>query len=138
IMIDEFGRTGKAGGGGFYEYPAGGKKHIWPGLVQKFHKPEVQIPMEEMKERMLFVEALEAVRAWEEGVISSAADANIGSIMGIGFPAWTGGVIQYVNNYAGGLQGFIARAKELAAKYGERFEPPKLLLDKAAKGELFE
>jgi len=139
IMIDKYGRTGKAGGAGFYEYPANGKKYIWPGLVEHFWKPEVQIPMEDMTERMLFVEAIEAIRAWEEGVINSAADANIGSIMGIGFPAWTGGVIQYVNNYKGkGLDAFIARAKELAAKYGERFEPPKLLLDKAAKGELFE
>src|SRR5690606_30753232 len=139
IMIDKYGRTGKAGGAGFYEYPANGKKYIWPGLVEHFWKPEVQIPMEDMTERMLFVEAIEAIRAWEEGVINSAADANIGSIMGVGFPAWTGGVIQYVNNYKGkGLDAFIARAKELAAKYGERFEPPKLLLDKAAKGELFE
>ena len=137
IMID--GSDAPEGGGaGFYDYPAGGKKSIWPGLVEKFHKPEVQLSMTDMKERMLFVEAIEAIRAWEEGVINSAADANIGSIMGIGFPAWTGGVIQYVNNYQGGLRGFVARARELAGKYGERFNPPKLLVEKAEKGELFE
>lgn len=139
-MIDKFGREGKAAGAGFYEYPEGGKKYLWPGLVEHFYKPEeaAKIPFEDMKDRMLFAEAIEAIKAWEEGVINSAADANIGSIMGIGFPVWTGGVIQFVNNYEGGLKGFIARAEELAARYGDRFNPPKLLVEKAEKGEIFE
>ncbi|MEV0135296.1 3-hydroxyacyl-CoA dehydrogenase, partial [Dactylosporangium sp. NPDC050688] len=71
------------------------------------------------------------------GVLTSVADANIGSILGIGFPGWTGGVLQYINGYPGGLDGFIARARELAARYGSRFDPPQLLLDKAARGEQF-
>ena len=139
-MIDKFGREGKAAGAGFYEYPANGKKHIWPGLVDHFYKADdaEKIPFEDMKDRMLFAEAIEAIKAWEEGVINSAADANIGSIMGIGFPVWTGGVMQFVNNYEGGLKGFIARAEELAGRYGERFNPPKLLVEKANKGEIFE
>ncbi|MEV0130716.1 3-hydroxyacyl-CoA dehydrogenase, partial [Dactylosporangium sp. NPDC050688] len=71
------------------------------------------------------------------GVLTSVADANIGSILGIGFPGWTGGVLQYINQYDGGLPGFIARSRELAARYGSRFEPPALLLRKAERGEQF-
>jgi 3-hydroxyacyl-CoA dehydrogenase/enoyl-CoA hydratase/3-hydroxybutyryl-CoA epimerase len=89
-----------------------------------------------MQERFLFVQSLETVRCMEEGVIEKVADANIGSIMGIGFPAWTGGVVQYINQY--GLRKFVARAQELAARYGERFIPPALLIEKAEKDEIFE
>lgn len=73
---------------------------------------------------MLFSEALDTVKLLEEGVLTSVADANIGSIFGIGFPGWTGGVLQYINGYQGGLPGFVARARELAERYGERFTPP--------------
>ena len=90
-----------------------------------------------MKERMLFAEALETVKCFDEGVLETVADANIGSIFGIGFPAWTGGVIQYINQYEGGLQGFVDRARDLASKYGKHFEPPQSLVDKAAKGEKY-
>ena len=86
---------------------------------------------------MLFVEALETVKCLDEGVIESVADANIGSIFGIGFPAWTGGVLQYINGYEGGAAGFVARARELAANYGERFEPPASLVEKAERGETY-
>ena len=85
----------------------------------------------------MFAESLEAVRCLDEGVIESVADANIGSIMGIGFPGWTGGVVQYMNGYEGGLAGFVARARELAAKYGERFEPPASLVERADRGEVY-
>ncbi len=70
---------------------------------------------------MLFVEAIDTVRRFEEGVLETYADANIGSIFGIGFPAWTGGVVQYIDQYPGGLPGFVARCKELVDAYGERF-----------------
>jgi 3-hydroxyacyl-CoA dehydrogenase/enoyl-CoA hydratase/3-hydroxybutyryl-CoA epimerase len=86
---------------------------------------------------MLFSEALDSVRCLEENVLVSVADANIGSIMGIGFPPWTGGVLQYINGYEGGLPGFVARARELAEKYGDRFLPPALLVEKSEKGETF-
>ncbi|GAA3486735.1 3-hydroxyacyl-CoA dehydrogenase NAD-binding domain-containing protein [Streptomyces cremeus] len=137
-MVDEFGRPGRSGGGGFYEYGEDGRRtRLWPGLREHFTKPGMQIPFRDMQERMLFSEALDTVRCFEEGVLMTVADANIGSIMGIGFPAWTGGVIQYINGYEGGLPGFVARARELAAAYGERFEPPALLVEKAEKGEKF-
>jgi 3-hydroxyacyl-CoA dehydrogenase/enoyl-CoA hydratase/3-hydroxybutyryl-CoA epimerase len=91
-----------------------------------------------MKERMLFAEALETVKCFDEGVLRSVPDANIGSIMGIGFPPWTGGVIQYINGYEGGVAGFVARARELAERYGDHFLPPASLVAKAEKGEIFE
>ncbi|HET6859077.1 MAG TPA: 3-hydroxyacyl-CoA dehydrogenase NAD-binding domain-containing protein [Streptomyces sp.] len=137
-MVDEFGRPGRSGGAGFYEYGEDGKRtRLWPGLREHFTRPGVEIPFTDMKERMLFSEALDTVRCFEEGVLTSVADANIGSIMGIGFPAWTGGAIQYINGYEGGLPGFVARARELTEKYGERFTPPALLLEKAERGEKF-
>ncbi|WP_338492207.1 3-hydroxyacyl-CoA dehydrogenase NAD-binding domain-containing protein [Streptomyces sp. SJL17-4] len=137
-MVDEFGRPGRSGGAGFYEYGEdGGRGKLWPGLREHFAKPGHEIPFRDMQERMLFAEALDTVRLLEEGVLTSVADANIGSIMGIGFPAWTGGVLQYINGYEGGVAGFVARARDLAETYGERFTPPALLLEKAERGEVF-
>ncbi|MFE5485480.1 3-hydroxyacyl-CoA dehydrogenase family protein, partial [Streptomyces sp. NPDC056527] len=137
-MVDEFGRTGRSGGAGFYEYAEDGKRAgLWSGLREHFTRTDVDIPFEDMKERMLFSEALDSVRCLEENVLTSVADANIGSIMGIGFPAWTGGVLQYINGYEGGLPGFVARARELAEKYGERFTPPALLERTAEEGRTF-
>ncbi|MEU2546119.1 3-hydroxyacyl-CoA dehydrogenase NAD-binding domain-containing protein [Streptomyces roseolus] len=137
-MVDEFGRPGRSGGAGFYDYAEDGRRgKLWPGLREHFTKPGYEIPFRDMQERMLFSEALDTVRLLEEGVLTSVADANIGSIMGIGFPAWTGGILQYVNGYAGGVAGFVARARELAETYGERFAPPALLVEKAERGETF-
>ncbi|WP_063729148.1 3-hydroxyacyl-CoA dehydrogenase NAD-binding domain-containing protein [Streptomyces sp. RTd22] len=141
-MVEEFGRPGRSGGAGFYEYDAatGKRLGLWPGLREHFGTgttPDNSIPFEDMKERMLFREALDTVRLLEEGVLTSVADANIGSILGIGFPGWTGGVLQYINGYEGGVAGFVARARELEAAYGERFAPSQLLLEKAERGERF-
>jgi 3-hydroxyacyl-CoA dehydrogenase/enoyl-CoA hydratase/3-hydroxybutyryl-CoA epimerase len=142
-MLDEFDRPGRSGGAGFYDYVDGKRAGLWPGLREHFGArhgagSEGQgVPFRDMQERMLFAEALDTVRCLEEGVLTSVADANIGSILGIGFPGWTGGVLQYVNGYEGGLAGFVARARELAAAYGERFEPPALLVEKAERGEVF-
>ncbi|MGR8007178.1 3-hydroxyacyl-CoA dehydrogenase NAD-binding domain-containing protein [Streptomyces hypolithicus] len=137
-MVDEFGRSGRSGGAGFYEYAEDGSRtRLWPGLREHFTKPGTEIPFTDMTERMLFSEALDTVRCLEEGVLTSVADANIGSIMGIGFPAWTGGALQYINGYEGGLPGFVTRARDLAATYGERFTPPALLVEKAERGEKF-
>ncbi|MFJ4552329.1 3-hydroxyacyl-CoA dehydrogenase NAD-binding domain-containing protein [Streptomyces sp. NPDC088817] len=137
-MVDEFGRTGRSGGAGFYDYGEDGSRTgIWPGLREHFTKPGHEIPFRDMQERMLFAEALDTVRLLEEGVLTSVADANIGSVLGIGFPGWTGGVLQYINGYDGGVPGFVERARELAGRYGERFAPPALLVAKAEKGETF-
>jgi 3-hydroxyacyl-CoA dehydrogenase/enoyl-CoA hydratase/3-hydroxybutyryl-CoA epimerase len=138
-MVEEFDRKGRSTGAGFYEYDENGKRTgLWPGLRNAFKSGSAHAPFEDLKERMLFAEALETVKCFDEGVLTSVADANIGSIFGIGFPAWTGGVIQYINQYEGGLKGFVARSRELAERYGDHFLPPESLVEKAEKGEIFE
>ncbi|QUH04760.1 enoyl-CoA hydratase/isomerase family protein [Saccharopolyspora erythraea] len=139
-MVEEFDRKGRSGGAGFYEYADGKRTRLWPGLLEHFGTgaDPSGVDLVDLRERMLFIEALETVRCLDEGVLLSVPDANIGSIMGIGFPAWTGGVVQYMNGYPGGLAGFVARSRELAARYGERFEPPASLARRAEAGEPFE
>eukprot|EP01030_Chromulinospumella_sphaerica_P010146 gene10146-9954_t len=135
LLLNEYKRPGKAAGGGFYEYPNGGQKYLWPELKVRFEKPGQQICAQDVRDRLLFIQAIETVRCVEEGVLMSTADANIGSIFGIGFAAWTGGALQFINQY--GLNDFVARARYLAEQYGERFSPPALLLEKAAQGTTF-
>jgi 3-hydroxyacyl-CoA dehydrogenase/enoyl-CoA hydratase/3-hydroxybutyryl-CoA epimerase len=131
-MVVDFERKGRSTGSGFYEYDENGKRtRLWPGLAEHFGGHNTETPFADLQERMLFAEALETVKCFDEGVLRSVPDANIGSIMGIGFPAWTGGVSQYVDQYPGGVAGFVARANELADRYGERFRPPASLVEKA-------
>ncbi|WP_199545671.1 3-hydroxyacyl-CoA dehydrogenase NAD-binding domain-containing protein [Streptomyces sp. N35] len=132
------GRIGRRERAGWYEYDASGKRlGIWPGVREKYASGQRRIPLEDLQERMLFAEALDAIDCLDSGVLTSVADANVGSIQGIGFPAWTGGVLQYVNQYEGGLPGFVARARELAAAYGDRFLPPASLLARAEQGAVY-
>jgi 3-hydroxyacyl-CoA dehydrogenase/enoyl-CoA hydratase/3-hydroxybutyryl-CoA epimerase len=136
----ELGRPGRLRGKGFFDYDADGKRTgLWPGLATEL--PSVADPagidLHELQERMLFAEVVESVRCLEENVLTTVADANIGSIMGIGFPPWTGGVLQYVNGYPGGVAAFVARADQLAERYGDRFTPSPLLRKKAENGETF-
>ncbi|MEV6288721.1 3-hydroxyacyl-CoA dehydrogenase NAD-binding domain-containing protein [Kribbella sp. NPDC051770] len=135
-LVSEFDRKGKAAGAGFYEYPADGPKRLWPGLWEHFGGA-ADVPFADLQERLTFAMSLETVKCLDEGVLRSVADANIGSIFGIGFPPLYGGALQYINQYAGGLPGFVARARELAAAYGSRFEPSALLVRKAEAGERF-
>jgi len=127
------GRTGRAGGGGFYDYPQGHPKLLWKGLEERYPSRLEAIPFADVKDRMLYIQSLESLRCLEEGVLESVTDANVGSILGIGYPAWTGGTIQYVN--AVGTARFCERALRLAERYGPRFAPPALLLEKAAHNE---
>ncbi|MGA9860178.1 MAG: 3-hydroxyacyl-CoA dehydrogenase NAD-binding domain-containing protein [Solirubrobacteraceae bacterium] len=138
-MLDEFERPGRLEGKGFYEYADGKRTRLWPGLREAFPTTgdPSEISLKDLEERMMIIESLETIKCVDEGVIESVADANIGSIMGIGFPGWTGGVLQYINGYEGGLPGFVARARELAERYGERFEPPASLVEKAERGEIY-
>lgn len=139
-MCVEFDRKGRAYGGGFYEYPKGEKKRIWPGLFEHFMRAEGRAPSDEvfkdMQDRLLWVQSVETIRCLEEGVLRSVTDANVGSIMGIGAPPWTGGLLEFVNYV--GLREFANRARDLAEKYGERFEPPALLLEMAERGDTFQ
>jgi 3-hydroxyacyl-CoA dehydrogenase / enoyl-CoA hydratase / 3-hydroxybutyryl-CoA epimerase len=137
----ELGRPARVRGAGFYEYDAetGKRTGLWSGLSESFPSTvdPFTIDLKELEERMLFIEAIESVKCLDEGVLETVADGNIGSILGIGFPGWTGGVFQYINGYEGGLAGFVARARELAAKHGDRFEPPASLVAKAEAGETY-
>mgnify|MGYP000043799669 CR=1 FL=1 len=124
----ELGRAGKAAGGGFYSYPEGGKKLLWAGLAKEFPLAE-QPPVEDVKERLLFIMAIETLRCYEEKVLRNVREANIGSLFGIGFPTWTGGALQYINQC--GPAEFERRARQLAEHYGERFAPPQMLQEMA-------
>ncbi len=117
-LVKEFGRAGRAAGGGFYDYPAGEPKRLWPGL-KRFEKAGLASDFEELKQRFLYRQATETARCLAEGVLASVAEANIGSIFGIGFPAWTGGALQFVRSE--GLANFERRADALAERHGERF-----------------
>lgn len=136
-MVEKLGRHGRSSGAGFYDYDEDGKRgKLWPGLRHEFGGGNTDVPFEDMKERMLIRQAVDTVRCFDEGVLRTVPDANIGSILGIGFPAWTGGLIQYIKQYDGGIAGFVVRAQELAERYGERFTPSQTLLDAAKTGEL--
>lgn len=139
-MLD-LGRSGKLGGAGFYEYADGRRTGVWPGLVEEFPPAAEQLPLRDVQDRMMFVEAIETAKCFEEGVLSSAAAANIGSIMGIGFPALTGGAAQFMAGYEGpdsvGLSAFVARADELAELYGDRFRATDWLRELASSGGSF-
>lgn len=128
-MVKRHHRPGRAGGGGFYDYPEGGRKHLWPELKTLFEKPGVAWDLQDVKDRLLFRQAVETARCLAEGVLTSVLDGNIGSIFGIGFPAWTGGALQFI--YGQGIETFEQRCTELAARYGSGFE-----LSEAVKSSL--
>jgi 3-hydroxyacyl-CoA dehydrogenase/enoyl-CoA hydratase/3-hydroxybutyryl-CoA epimerase len=118
-MVKELKRSGRAGGGGFYDYPAGAKKHLWPELKPLLEKPGVEWSVQEIQDRLLYRQAIETARCLAEGVLTSVHDANIGSIFGIGFPAWTGGAMQFI--YGTGVEAFLQRTDQLAVAYGAGF-----------------
>ncbi len=132
------GRPGRLRGAGFYDYDhSGSRLGLWAGLAREFPVAD-RTPafgdLDDLKDRFLYIEAVETARCFAEGVLDSSAAANIGSIMGIGFPPRTGGTARLVTGHVGGMAGFVARAEELAETYGERFAPPSYLVDLAASG----
>jgi 3-hydroxyacyl-CoA dehydrogenase/enoyl-CoA hydratase/3-hydroxybutyryl-CoA epimerase len=137
------GRPSRLKGAGFYEYDdQGARTRVWPGLTEEFPTDLEAVPFQDVKDRMLFLEALETAKCFEEGVLTSAAAANIGSIMGIGFPPNTGGAAQFMTGYESasgeiGLKAFVARADQLADTYGDRFRPTAYLRDLAESGGRF-
>jgi 3-hydroxyacyl-CoA dehydrogenase/enoyl-CoA hydratase/3-hydroxybutyryl-CoA epimerase len=118
-MVKEFGRPGRAGGGGFYDYPKGEPKRLWPELKQRFERDGAETGLDALKQRLLYRQSIETARCLAEGVLTNVHDANIGSIFGIGFPAWTGGAIQFIASE--GIDRFFANADRLAAQHGSRF-----------------
>ncbi|NWG47179.1 MAG: enoyl-CoA hydratase/isomerase family protein [Alphaproteobacteria bacterium] len=130
----ERGRGGRRFGGGYYDYDGGGKK-IWPPLLERYYRASLEIPDEDIKDRLLFAAVIESLRCLEEGVLRSVAEGNIGSILGIGAPKWTGGYLQFVNTF--GLERFVRRCEELARSYGRRFAPPQIARTTLSAGGVF-
>jgi 3-hydroxyacyl-CoA dehydrogenase/enoyl-CoA hydratase/3-hydroxybutyryl-CoA epimerase len=131
-MAHGFSRMGRDQGAGFYDYPSDAPANLWSGL-KVFARSSRRAPSRELAvERLLYAQAIEAIRCLQEGVIASAHDADIGSIHGCGFPEGTGGAAQFVNGI--GMATFVARARELASRFGDRFEPPALLVRLAEEG----
>jgi 3-hydroxyacyl-CoA dehydrogenase/enoyl-CoA hydratase/3-hydroxybutyryl-CoA epimerase len=118
-MVDEHDRPGRAAGRGFYTYADGRRTGRWPGLARLTTAEGRAVPFADLRDRLLFGEALDALRCLDEGVLRTEEDGNVGSVLGIGFPAWTGGVLRFVRQH----EDFRGRATELAARYGDRFAP---------------
>jgi 3-hydroxyacyl-CoA dehydrogenase/enoyl-CoA hydratase/3-hydroxybutyryl-CoA epimerase len=133
-MRDEFGRGGRKTGGGYYEYPAQGSKRLWPELARIF-PPKVDYDFEDLKKRLLYIQALETARCLEEGVLETPEDADLGSVFGWGFPQWTGGTLSFIDTV--GVRTFVHEADRLAQLYGSRFAPSAWLRERAANGVAF-
>jgi 3-hydroxyacyl-CoA dehydrogenase/enoyl-CoA hydratase/3-hydroxybutyryl-CoA epimerase len=139
-MVEKHGRLGRKNGKGFYDYPQGGKKRLWPGLSElqpkTLSREQIEaIDVEELKQRFLVVQSLEAARTFEEGVVTDVREADVGSILGFGFAPFTGGTLSYIDMM--GAKRFVELCRRLEKKYGPRFAPSKLLLDMAENGDTF-
>ena len=132
-MVEDLKRLGKRHGQGFYEYPADARKRLWPGLAEHFPVASEQPDVAEVKTRLLYIQALETARCMEEGVLTDPIDGDLGSILGWGFPAWTGGTLSFIDTI--GIGAFVAECERLAAAYGPRFQPSPALKARAARGE---
>jgi len=137
-MVDKHGRLGRKNGKGFYDYPPKpGKKHLWPGLKNMYEpvKDVDQIDVQELKDRFLVAQALEAARVFQEGVVTDVREADVGSILGFGFAPWSGGTLSYIDMM--GTPKFLELCKDLQKKHGARFKPNKLIIEMAANNETF-
>jgi 3-hydroxyacyl-CoA dehydrogenase/enoyl-CoA hydratase/3-hydroxybutyryl-CoA epimerase len=136
-MVEKRGRYGRKNGKGFYDYPQNGPKRLWPGLadLQPTKLDPDTIDIEELKHRLLAIQALESARCVEEGVVTDMREADVGSILGFGYAPFTGGTISYIDGM--GAKAFVDLCNGLAKKYGGRFKPSKLLRDMAKTGDTF-
>ena len=134
FLYEDNNRGGRYHGGGYYDWTETGKVPFQP-LLDKYYKADYELPEQDVKDRLLFRQVIESLKCLEEGVLRNVADGNIGSVMGIGAPTWTGGFIQFINSY--GLERFISRCDELVEQYGERFKAPAIVAEKLAAGEKF-
>jgi 3-hydroxyacyl-CoA dehydrogenase/enoyl-CoA hydratase/3-hydroxybutyryl-CoA epimerase len=137
FMVEKRGRLGRKNGKGFYDYPEKGRKRLWPGLAEL--QPEKLDPdtidVDELKQRLLAMQALETARCFEEGVLTDVREADVGSILGFGFAPFSGGTLSYIDFM--GIKRFVELCRRLEKKYGARFAPNKLLLDMAEHGDSF-
>ena len=136
-MVEKRGRFGRKNGKGFYDYPQSGPKRLWPGLadLQATKLDPDTINVDELKARLLAIQALESARCIEEGVVTDVREADVGSILGFGFAPFTGGTISYIDRM--GAKAFVELCNGLAKKYGDRFKPCELLRDMAKEGDSF-
>ena len=134
-FVEKKGRLGKKNNKGFYEYPENGKKFLWPELFKLYDQIEDQPDVEILKQRLLYIQALETAKCYEENVLTDVRDADIGAILGWGMAPWTGGPLSFIDMV--GIKEFVAEADKLAQKYGDRFTPCKMLRDMAEKNESF-
>jgi 3-hydroxyacyl-CoA dehydrogenase/enoyl-CoA hydratase/3-hydroxybutyryl-CoA epimerase len=144
LMVKKLERFGRKNGKGFYEYPADGKKRLWPELAKHFppdpkllygEGEDKRAKEDEIKKRLLYVQAVDTVRCLEANVLTNPQDGDVGSIMGLGFAPQTGGAVSLIDQV--GVKTFVAECDDFAKKYGPQFEVPKLLRDMAAKGQSF-
>jgi len=132
-MVVKLGRHGRKSGGGFYEYPEGGKKHLWAGLAEHFPLADEQPSLDDVKERLLYAQLVPAAQCFAEGIVSDPQSADIGAIFGWGFAPWTGGPMSHIDTL--GVENFVRTAESLAQRYGARFNPPEKFRDMAKAGE---
>jgi 3-hydroxyacyl-CoA dehydrogenase/enoyl-CoA hydratase/3-hydroxybutyryl-CoA epimerase len=132
-FVEELGRKGRKSGGGFYEYPEGGQKHIWKGLADLYPLAEEQPSVEDVKERLLYAQLVPAAQCYDDGVVFDPQSADLGAIFGWGFAPWTGGPMSHIDTI--GVDEFVRKAESLAQKYGARFQPPVGFREMAEKGE---
>jgi 3-hydroxyacyl-CoA dehydrogenase/enoyl-CoA hydratase/3-hydroxybutyryl-CoA epimerase len=134
-MLEELKRPGKRYGKGFYEYPEAGKKRLWPGLAQAFPPAAAQPSLEQVKKRLLYIQALETARCLEEGVLSHPSDADVGSLLAWGFPSWTGGTLSLIETL--GIERFVEECDHMSQECGPRFAPSAWLRERARRGDVF-
>ncbi|MCB2113711.1 MAG: enoyl-CoA hydratase/isomerase family protein [Parvularculaceae bacterium] len=133
VMVDRLGRLGRKSGGGFYDYPEGGKKKLWAGIVDYFPQTKDQPSGEDVKERILYAQLIPAAQCFADGIVHDPQSADLGAIFGWGFAPWTGGPMSYIDTI--GVDAFVRKAESLAQKYGARFNPPQKFRDMAANKE---
>ncbi len=136
-MVEKHQRLGRKNGKGFYDYPQNGPKRLWQGLaeLQPVRRDPGDVGVQEIKDRLLGIQALETARCFEEGVLTDVREADVGSILGFGFAPYSGGTLSYIDMM--GVKTFVALCRRLEERHGARFAPPRLLLDMAARGESF-
>ena len=133
-QLHELGRLGKKVGKGFYDWSEAGRR-VWPGLAELYPLCAQQPAPHDLKQRILYVQAIEAARAFAEGVLLAAADGDVGAVLGVGYPAYTGGPFSFIDGV--GVAAFVAEADRLAALFGEHLRPPRLLREMAAEEQTF-
>jgi 3-hydroxyacyl-CoA dehydrogenase/enoyl-CoA hydratase/3-hydroxybutyryl-CoA epimerase len=129
------GRLGRKSGGGFHDFVPSQPKRLWPELTELFLPSASQPPLVDVKNRLLYVVALESARCVEEKVVPEAADADLGSVLALGYPKWTGGTLSFIETE--GLANFVAECDRLADLYGERFRPSAWLRERASSLHAF-